>query len=512
MMNWKDAVPASIAIIRQQGYRAFGRALINFLSGKNPDVSIPDTRQAIAPIQIDDLLGHEAEGIIPSDAVGVEERADRWQRPVEPGAGMKILYCIHQFYPQHFLGTEKFLLNLSTCMQKRGHRVKVVSYSSYENSWYDGKNNGFLQKEYLYNNIPVLAYKQKREPHDLHWNIENRALAQFAERILELECPDVLHLAHGMRIGNFALAAQRLGIPYVVTLTDFFFLCPNSRLFTSKGTLCAGPEKGEKCRTFCPEFNNAAVRNRLSLAEQILRGAHTVVAPSRFLGNLFKKEFPWLNPRVIPYGIDCGTIKRNTRTYTGSGKLTVLFAGQIDIHKGVHVLIDAVRQMKSDRILVKLYGSGPPLVEQKLKRMAAGDSRIQFGGVYSDDQLGEVFSGVDCVVIPSTWHENNTIVMREALASHVPCIVSDAGGMAEMVQEGKNGFVFRMGDAVHLKEVFERLIASPEILADAKRDVTSYTVTSVEQEAIAYENVYVKSRERSTLGSNAARVVVSAAR
>jgi glycosyltransferase involved in cell wall biosynthesis len=424
---------------------------------------------------------------------------------------LKILYCIHQFYPQNFLGTEKFLLNLATCVQNRGHRVKVISYSAYENSSYAGKADRFLWKEYEYKGIPVLAYKQKPEPPDLHWNIENPPLFRFADQMLERERPDVLHIAHGMRVGSFAIAAQRLGIPYIVTLTDFFFLCPNSKLFTSKGTLCAGPEKGVKCMTFCPEFDNHVVRNRLMMAEQILRGAHRVVAPSRFLGNIFMREYPWLKLKLIPYGVDFSVIRQNTRTYTGSGKLTVLFAGQIDIHKGVHVLIDAVRQMKSDNIAVNLYGSGPPLVEQKLKRMAGDDPRIRFCGVYSDDQMGEVFGGVDCVVIPSTWHENNTIVMREAFASHVPCIVSDAGGMAEMVKEGRNGFVVRMGDANHLRETFERLIADPAILAGTKREFESYAVSTVGQEAFAYEQLYSEAVARSGASSAGTRMSRSAA-
>jgi len=80
--------------------------------------------------------------------------------------------------------------------------------------------------------------------------------------------------------------------------------------------------------------------------------------------------------------------------------------------------------------------------------------------------------------------------MREALASHVPCIVADAGGTVEMIREGKNGFVVRMGDSNHLREVLERLVASPELLAGTKKDLNAYVVTTVEQEAFAYEEVY----------------------
>jgi glycosyltransferase involved in cell wall biosynthesis len=403
---------------------------------------------------------------------------------------MNILYLVHQFFPVSYLGTEKFLLNLSTCLQKWGHTVKVMTYGYGENSFSNGRESGFRWKKYTYKGIPVVGFKQLPEPPNLHWNIENPALVKFAEQMLTKERPDLLHIAHGMRVSSVAIAAQRLGIPYVVTLTDFFFLCPKCKLFTSKGTLCAGPEKGESCKNFCPEFDNDVVRNRLKLSEKILRGARSVVAPSKFLGSLFKREFPWLTPKVIPYGVDFSKFRQNTRVFDGKEHLVVLYAGQIDYHKGVHILIEAIQRINSEKIVAKMYGTGPYSVEANIRKLAKNDPRIQFCGVYSEENIGDVFSSVDCVVVPSLWHENNTIVMREAFAAHVPVIVSNAGGMTEMVQEGKNGFVFAMGDVEQLKSILERFIASPEMLAAMKKNVSSYHVTTVEQEAYAYEEVY----------------------
>jgi len=408
----------------------------------------------------------------------------------DSGSQLKILYLVHGFFPESYLGTQKFLLNLATMMQKKGHDVNVMTYSSYENSWYDASDGDFHSKEYVYKNISVHAFKQRHPPIYGHWDIENDATGEYAACLLRADRPDVIHIAHGMRVSSVAIAAQRLGIPYVVTLTDFFYLCPNCKLLTSNRDLCAGPEQGEKCRTSCPVYENDIVRRRLQLSERILRDAKAVVAPSWFLGNLFKREFRWLEPMIIPYGIDHGSARHNTRRFDGSDKLVVLFAGQLDVHKGVHVVIDAVRHMKATNILVKIYGSGPPLIEWKLRAKAKGDPRIHFAGVYREDQLGDVLSAVDCVVIPSLWHENNTIVMREALASHIPCIVSDAGGMVEMIQEGKNGFVVRMGDSFGLAELLDRLATNPELLAGAKKDSSAFAVTTVEQEGNEYELVY----------------------
>ena len=403
---------------------------------------------------------------------------------------MNILYLIHQFYPWHYTGTEKFLLNLTTMMQKWGHKVKVVTYGLYDQALYTYATNEYSVLEFHYKGIPVEEFRLTQEPADLNWGLENAGVVEYAEKTLEREKPDILHIAHGMRVSEFAFAAQRLNVPYVLTLTDFFFICPKVKLLTSKGTLCSGPEKGEACKTYCPEFAEDSIRRRLALGEQILRGAQRVVAPSQFLATLFQNEFPWLNLKVIPYGIDYNRTKRNVRVFDGTNELVILYAGQINYHKGVQILIDAVRRITNNNFVVKLYGSGPPIIEQQLQDMAQGDQRIQFCGVYKEDEVGEVFGAADLVIIPSIWHENNTIVMREALASSIPVVVSNAGGMVEMVQEGVNGFVFRMGDATHLKDVLERIINHPELLSSMKKNVRSYAVTTVEQEAYAYEQEY----------------------
>jgi hypothetical protein len=57
---------------------------------------------------------------------------------------VKIIYLIHQFYPEFYTGTEKFILNLASMMQKAGNKVKVVTYSFYEDSIYDQARGAIL--------------------------------------------------------------------------------------------------------------------------------------------------------------------------------------------------------------------------------------------------------------------------------------------------------------------------------------------------------------------------------
>jgi hypothetical protein len=52
---------------------------------------------------------------------------------------MKILYLVHQFYPDAYQGTEKFVLQLAQHCQAAGHEVKVITYST-RAQWWSGNN------------------------------------------------------------------------------------------------------------------------------------------------------------------------------------------------------------------------------------------------------------------------------------------------------------------------------------------------------------------------------------
>ncbi len=402
---------------------------------------------------------------------------------------MKILHIIHQFYPMHYTGTEKFLLNLSLAIQRWSHNVKVVTYSYYENSFYSQTKGNILFHDFTYRGIPIIAYKHRENPIDLDFALECPELSEFADEIISREKPDLLHVAHSLRTAEFINAALRHGIPYLLTLTDFWLLCPKCILYTSKGSLCSGPMKGKTCIQLCPEFSHESISHRYKHAEDILYNAQRVIAPSRFLGGIFQNEFADLTLSHIPYGIDYSRIKRNTKHYVKDA-LNFTYAGQIAYHKGVHVLIEAFKKLSFKNIMLNLYGSGLPDQEYHLKQIASDDPRIQFRGVYNETQVGDILQCSDIVVIPSNWHENNTITMREALACNVPVIVSDAGGMTEVVKDSVNGFVFRMGDSKHLNEIMEKVIQDPKILNPLKQNINSTMMMAVEQEAFAYLQNY----------------------
>jgi glycosyltransferase involved in cell wall biosynthesis len=76
-----------------------------------------------------------------------------------------------------------------------------------------------------------------------------------------------------------------------------------------------------------------------------------------------------------------------------------------------------------------------------------------------------VLAATDLLVVPSVWYENSPFAIHEARATRTPVLVSDLGGMAELVEEGRDGWRFRVGDAAHLAEHLERVLRDPSALA-----------------------------------------------
>jgi len=404
---------------------------------------------------------------------------------------MKILYVVHQFYPQSYTGTEKFILNLAKMAQCVGHKVKVVTYSFYDKLHYSKQLGNILSKEYVYQGIPVVEFSYEHPPADLHFGMHSEEFVPFAERILEGEKPDLVHVGHPMRMTEFLRMAKKKFIPYIITLTDFWFICPKYILLTSKNTLYEGPSGGDACEDDCPEFSKRIIQSRLQDAMDLLQGACGVFSPSQFLADIFNKVQTEFSVEVINHGMNYSHIVKNKKNYTKNSKLTFFFGGSFNIFKGLHIVLEAFGKIKSDKLSIRVYGQAVhEEYNERLKSLALNDDRIEFCGLFTEDQIGDILSNIDIAIVPSLWYENYPLILHEALACDVPVVASDIGGMAEKIKDGYNGYTFKAGDVESLRETIETVLKNPEQLNELKKNIRNNMLPTVEQEAYIYNKIY----------------------
>jgi len=410
---------------------------------------------------------------------------------------MRLCYVIHQFFPDCHSGTEQYCLWMAKEAQRRGDEVTVISlHWDHDRDW---PPVAVFEQPYDGVRVVRINHWRRLNPNDVLRDYENLHLEGHFRRVLEDVRPDAVHFFHLRQLGsNLIPVAKACGARVVVSLTDFWFLCPRFTLQKSDGSLCKGPpDEGRGCVSCAhpelahatPEAGRATLRDaeesrlralldrkRTNLAH--LRLADAVFAPSQFLLSTFVQNgFPRERLALLPYGLAPDRIAK-VDVARPRQPLRIAFCGVLSPWKAPHLLVDAVRASSVD-VCVAIRGRvDEPMFQSYIddcRRRAAGDPRIEFVGAYAHADAGAVFADMDVLVVPSVWYENTPFVVLEAFMAGVPVVASDLGGLSEVIRDGENGLLFRAGDAASLRAAIERL-ASDRALWDGFRIAAPATV------------------------------------
>lgn len=164
--------------------------------------------------------------------------------------------------------------------------------------------------------------------------------------------------------------------------------------------------------------------------------------------------------KVIPNGVDVNKfsgVKRDydfRRNFAADNEKVVFFIGRLVQEKGVSVLMDAIPKILYYYNDVKFVigGKGPQLDYLKDKVLSMGISnRVYFTGYLNDKELLKLYKCADVAVFPSTY-EPFGIVALEGMVAEVPVVVSDVGGLGEIINHGHDGMKAYVGNANSLAD------------------------------------------------------------
>lgn len=172
----------------------------------------------------------------------------------------------------------------------------------------------------------------------------------------------------------------------------------------------------------------------------------------------------------IPNGVEFPTVKASERgiKYFGLKKDGYILAlGRIVKHKGLQYLIEAYKNIKTDKKLVIVGGGAfTDKFVRELKEMAKGDKRIIFTGPQSGPIVGELFANSYLFVQPSE-SEGLSIALLEAMAHGKTTLVSDIPENKEAI--AYTGFTFRSKCVADLMGKLNCLLRNPKIVAEMGR-------------------------------------------
>lgn len=142
----------------------------------------------------------------------------------------------------------------------------------------------------------------------------------------------------------------------------------------------------------------------------------------------------------------------------------ILFLARIVPEKGLHYLIDAYRQLDTEKKLVIAGGcSHSQEYMDEIRRICATDHRIVLTGFVQGRELEELYSNAWLFVLPSDI-EGMAISLLEAMSYGNCCLVSDIPENTEVIQQC--GYTFRKSDTADLKRVLEKLLEHPEMVQE----------------------------------------------
>jgi len=193
-----------------------------------------------------------------------------------------------------------------------------------------------------------------------------------------------------------------------------------------------------------------------SIFGHLFRHADRVVSLGGRLTDILERCVPQGRVAVLPNAIN----PMPPRTRAFEGPLKMLFVARFAHNKGIHLLLQAVRELHAeghgDKFTFNLAGKGPLYEELTREHQFPG---VNYLGFVTDEQLGQLYAENDAFVFPTLFEGMPTVVL-EAMGYSMPVIVSDTGATAELVGPD-NGFLIPAGSVTALKQALMQFHALP---------------------------------------------------
>lgn len=330
-----------------------------------------------------------------------------------------------------------------TCYNRSGHHVSCAEYD--EKIEYEG----IRQKSVL--------------------TIEKKGLAAvsssaFAALYSALGKYDVIHI-HAEGPAFFAWLPKMFGKRVVVTVHGIDW-------------------QREKWKSgFGSKFIRQGEKNAVKYADEI-------IVLSKGVQDYFKKVYG-RETNFIPNGVNRPKLRaaeQISEKFGLSKDSYILFLGRLVPEKGIRYLIEAFKQVKTDKKLVIAGGSSDTdSFERELKDLAKNDERIIFTGFVQGSLLDELYSNAYIYTLPSDL-EGMPLSLLEAMSYGNCCLVSDIPECTEVVED--KALIFKKSDVSDLWEKLQDACNHPENVMELKKEAADFICKKYD-----WDDVVEKTRE-----------------
>ena len=437
----------------------------------------------------------------------------------------RILLTASRFFPYAYGGGEVYVAAVASELQKNGWDVHIATLGERQE-----KQKPFIVEHSVHDGVNISAmclHEDTLSEFDRYTGTSDYHRT-FVRDVIENFHPSIVHV-NGLTLPSLTVADE-LHIPAVLTVHHSGVACPAGDLIRPDDSQCQFAEHPGVCIPCAsslrqrqwytggiigriPRWLYTAVGKRtehardLSFALRVLRYpwlvdrqilyqkkmwefVRHIVVPSQAMKELLLRNGVDKNHiHVIPHGVRVAPAPRGnsiTRTPVRFG-----FVGQIARNKGLHLIFQALNELKDDeKYEFHIFGEARSSEEKKyyadLIRQHPRVS-IRDHGYVPHDRIYESYDQVDVVIVPSLAYEAFCLVVHEAFCALKPVIAARSGALPELVEHGINGLIFDRNSVPSLTKEIRSIVQSPGIVDTMKkhiRPVKSFSEYTREIEAI----------------------------
>ena len=275
-------------------------------------------------------------------------------------------------------------------------------------------------------------------------------------RLLERERPDIVHVHNTFYMMSPSIfhACSEAGVPVVQSLHNYRLFCPGATFFRD-GRICEECSQHGLMRSIqhaCYRKSRAqSATVAAMLAYHRYKGtfedkincfiALTHFAKRKYVENGLAAEKVMVKPNFVYPDPGAGS---------GDGNYG-LFVGRLSAEKRVSTMLDAWSRLKQP-VPLKILGDGPEAADLRAQAARLGLRNVSFEGLVPREQTLNAIRNANFLVFSSEWYENFPVTIGEAFACGTPVICSRLGAMQEIVDDGRTGLHFTLGDAADLAD------------------------------------------------------------
>lgn len=359
---------------------------------------------------------------------------------------MKILFLNLFYYPMMVGGAEHSLMLLAEGLVKEGYEIAVATY--------DGKKNRKIEKEWIngvlvyrmYN--PIFIKKIFNKKTNILEKIQyynskyySKQIEKNLSSIIDEFTPDIFHTQNYFPTSLIRIA-KRKSIPTVHTTRDYFFLDPQSNINSSPKLIEIMHRKYEKF--FLDRYLDV-----VTSPSEILLNKHKQAG-------YFRKTYNTVIYNAVKLDNEETNNILNEKNHRKSKLIKFIYVGALNKVKGVDIMLKAVSLINSQNFCLYICGDGQ--LEDFVKEAALQDSRINYLGKKSKEEIKKLYIESDVSIVPSVWEEPFGRVVIESAQYGCPVIGSNRGGVREIIEKSLIGECYQADSAEALSKEIEKFM------------------------------------------------------